>query len=284
MSAYHHKDVIHVESVTLLVQNIKRSLAFYHDILGLHVHELGPHSIGLSADQKTILITLNEDRNALPLGLNLGLYHYALLVSSRVELAKVVKQLKDKHYPLTGASDHGVSEAIYLDDPDGHGIEIYVDRPSDVWPKDKGNITMFTKSLDFNSLMSTLEVDKGDYQIDPMMIMGHLHLHVAHLKDAKHFFVDALGFQLVMHYGQSAMFISDEGYHHHIGLNTWQGDAQLTLEKQVGLKSYVLSIPKAKYPALMRRLTDHHVTAIKDQETIYILDPLNQKIILSIKE
>ena len=148
--------------VHLKVADLERSVKFYKEILGFELMaRMGNSAAFLSAGGYHHHIGLNTwesaNGNPPPQG-STGLYHFAILVSSRKELARVFKRLKEKNYPIEGASDHGVSEALYLHDPDGNGIEIYADRPRSKWPKDaKGDIEMYTKSLDINSLMKELE-------------------------------------------------------------------------------------------------------------------------------
>jgi len=283
MYKFHNKDTMHFKSLTLLIQDMRRSLAFYVDILGLHLLTQNAHEVLLTADGINPLIQLIEDRNALPIDITQGLYHFALLLPNRGALALVIKQLRDKHYPISGASDHGVSEAIYLDDPDGNGIEIYRDLDESLWPTENGNMTMFTNALNVPAVMAELPKNQS-YQVDSNMILGHLHFHVASLKDAENFYSKALGFDMVLTYMKSAIFISNKGYHHHLGLNIWNGDAPLNKVKQVGLKSYVLFVPKNDYPAFVRRLTDHRISLITDGDIKYIKDILNQRIILEVSK
>ncbi|MCR3905998.1 MAG: VOC family protein [Tenericutes bacterium] len=281
MSKFHTNEVMHIKEITLLIQNMKRSLEFYCDILGFSILNQQQHEVSLTANGKESIITLIEDRASIPQEITLGLYHVAFLLPNRQALASIVKQLNTKRYPLTGASDHGVSEAIYLDDPDGNGIEIYVDKPKTEWPLEKGKITMYTKHLDLDDLM--MHLPKTPYTlINEQTIIGHLHFHVRNLEEAKQFYCGVLGFEIVMYYMKSALFISSFEYHHHIGLNTWVGDAPLSKVKQVGLKSYVLSVPKDQYPLLLRNLTKYGIPLILDGNKKFILDPLNQKIIFEV--
>lgn len=283
MSMYHQHDIMHVKKVTLLVLQLKRSLDFYEHILGLHVLLQDKNIVHLGANDHDVLIELIEDPLAKPLGITQGLYHYALLLPSRAALASVIKRLIDHRYPVTGASDHGVSEAIYLDDPDGHGIELYIDKPREEWPIANGQIDMYTKALDLNPIMGELRPDTTD-AIDPLTIMGHLHLHVPNLKDAEAFYVDVLGFQKVLLYNESALFISDQGYHHHLGLNIWQGPAPLNEPRQIGLKSYTLHVPQSQYLHLLKRLKDAHLSLIEENGSSYIIDPLQQKLIFHFEQ
>ena len=145
--------------VHLKVSNLDKALKFYKDILGFEIStRYGDQAVFLSAGGYHHHIGLNtwhtdSQSKQSPEG-STGLYHFAILLPSRKELAKALKSLIENKYPIDGASDHGVSEAIYLSDPDGNGVELYADRPKKDWPKDiKGNITMYTKPLDLKELL-----------------------------------------------------------------------------------------------------------------------------------
>lgn len=151
--------------VHLTVSNLEKSLEFYHDLLGFDITtRYGDSAVFLSAGGYHHHIGLNtwqgEGVPPQPMGFA-GLYHFAILYPKRVELAKIFKRLIDERYPIEGASDHGVSEAIYLRDPDNIGVELYWDRPKSKWPKDeKGELTMFTHMLDIDDLLSELKPAK----------------------------------------------------------------------------------------------------------------------------
>jgi catechol 2,3-dioxygenase len=272
---------MHIQSATLLIKDLKRSIEFYRDILGFQLIKSESGKATFGADQNHPLLYLIEHRAALPYDLTLGLYHIAYLVPSRRALAEVIFRLKHQRYPVTGASDHGVSEALYLDDPDGNGIEIYRDRDTHEWPIEDGKMTMYTKPMDILDVMRYLP-DQPSLTIHQDTLIGHIHFHVKDLKEAETFFCEVLGFQPVLNYMKSALFISDQGYHHHLGLNTWNGPAPLPKEKQVGLKSYELYVPKDQYPSLLRRLAQHHIPLIVEDESRYIIDILNQKIFFNV--
>lgn len=282
MSIYHNHQTMHFKSVTLLVKDLSRSIEFYERILKFVITYQEKQSIGFGANPKDTIIHLIEDRNAIEQDITLGLYHFAILLPNRTELARVIRQLASSRYPITGASDHGVSEAIYLDDPDGNGIEIYVDKDDHEWPKNNDEISMVTLPLNLQDLM--LNDDQKPYQIiHEQTILGHMHLHVDNLTEASSFYSSALGFKVTQNYMGSALFLSDEGYHHHIGLNTWHQGAPLCKPKQVGLKEMTLYIPKSKYIPFARRLTDMHVSILFDQDHQYIIDPIGIKIVLIIE-
>ncbi|MDD3067744.1 MAG: VOC family protein [Acholeplasmataceae bacterium] len=282
MTNYHNHETMHFTSLTLLVKDLSRSIEFYRDILKLSVTYQDKQKIGFGANHQDTIIHLIEDRNALLQDITLGLYHFALLLPSEKELARTVRQLASSRYPITGASDHGVSLAIYLDDPNGNGIEIYIDQDSSVWPKENDQLQMVTLPLDIDHLMKNDDGLPYD-QISDQTILGHMHLHVNSLDEANHFYHQAIGFEITQTYMESALFLSDQGYHHHIGLNTWQKGAPICKPKQVGLKEMSLYIPKSKYIAFARRLTDQHVPIFSEQNIQYIIDPVNIKIILLIE-
>jgi catechol 2,3-dioxygenase len=269
----HNPNIMHVKRVILRIQDIKKSLVFYQDILGLTVVDQINNITSLGTTNKNVLIELVEEPDAIPMGITQGLYHYALLLPSRKDLAHVIQRLINKKYPISGASDHGVSEAIYLNDPDGHGIEIYRDRMPSEWPKVNDQITMFTEAMDIEGVMSLIDPTVS-YQFPEGTIMGHLHLHVKSLEQASQFFIDTLGFQIVLAYGSSALFISDQGYHHHIGLNTWQRNAPYVKEHQIGLISYVISLSNEKFNEIKGK-TD---AITYDNDMPMMIDPLGQRI------
>ncbi len=283
MSMYHDSKSMHIQSATLLIRDLKRSIEFYRDILGFRLIENESGKASFGANDHQVILQLIEHRAALPFDLTLGLYHIAYLVPGRTQLAEVIYRLKTKKYPVTGASDHGVSEALYLDDPDGNGIEIYCDRDSKDWPLENGQLTMYTKQMDILDVMRHLPTEPA-LSMHPDTQIGHMHFHVKELKEAEVFYCDVLGFKPVLNFMKSALFISDQGYHHHLGLNIWNGPAPLPKEKQVGLKSYVLYVPKEQYPNLLRRLSNHHIPLIVDDEKRYIVDLLNQRIYFHVEQ
>jgi catechol 2,3-dioxygenase len=209
--------------VRLVVRDLGRSLRYYQERIGLRLLRREDGAAALGADQD-VLLTLVEQPDALPVQRGrTGLYHFALLTPDRVALSRVLNHLLATQTPIDGASDHGVSEALYLSDPDGHGIEIYRDRPRREWPFVKGSLGMTTDPLDVRGLVAADRTRAPWEGIDPHTVMGHVHLHVADLAAAEHFYVDLLGLDLMQRFGGQAAFVSAGGYHHHLGLNTWAG-------------------------------------------------------------
>ena len=210
-------------AVHLTVTDLERSLRFYQGAVGLRVHERDATRATLGAGGDD-LVELVEEPSARPMGRHAGLFHLALLFESRDDLAHAALRLAATSTPLTGASDHGVSEALYLRDPDGNGVELYADRPRSSWPPPSGSdrIGMFTAALDLDGLLGLVAGQKARPHAGSGLIVGHVHLTVNDIDEALHFYRDVLGFDLVADIG-SARFLSAGGYHHHVGANVWQG-------------------------------------------------------------
>ena len=209
--------------VALSVADLGRSLAYYQQGIGLQLHrrENGTAYLGVGSDD---LLVLQEKPGAQPQRRAAGLYHFALLLPSRRELARTLQHLQTSGTPIGGASDHAVSEALYLTDPDGHGIEIYRDRPRDEWEYPNNALKMTVEPFDVAGVMGALEEGESSWMgLHSDTIMGHVHLHVSHLPAAEHFYGELLGFGRMARYGQQASFLAYNGYHHHLGVNTWAG-------------------------------------------------------------
>ncbi|MCL1632591.1 VOC family protein, partial [Sporolactobacillus sp. CPB3-1] len=197
----------YVDRVDLYVKNVQRSKDFYTKMLGLSLLTEEANLITFTANGLSPLITIEQKDGALPLEKrSAGLYHFALLVPTRKDLAAIAAHLMKEGYPLVGGADHAVSEALYLEDPDGNGIEIYRDRSSDSWQWENGRVFMPTEALDEHLLD---EWDRAPWKrIAVGTKMGHLHLQVADIKETEKFYLDGLGFDLVAQYGPWADFIS----------------------------------------------------------------------------
>jgi catechol 2,3-dioxygenase len=209
-------------AVHLTVADLDRSLSYYDQALGLRLHarEDGRAALGTGGED---LLVLFEEPGARPARGHTGLYHYALLVPERADLARFLAHAARERVPLVGLSDHFVSEAIYLSDPDEHGIEVYWDRPREVW---EGKVAqrMTTLPLDTRSLLGVLG-DPAAAPFDglaPGTVMGHVHLRVAEIAPTIAFYRDVVGFGLMAAIGRQAAFLSAGGYHHHLGANTWE--------------------------------------------------------------
>jgi len=200
------------------------------------------------------LLVLREDRAAVAAGRHAGLYHFALLHPSRLELARAAQRLAVTRTPIEGASDHGISEAIYLPDPDGNGIELAADRPREAWP-DLANPNRGggPRPLDMEALLATIAGEQPRSEAGPGLAVGHVHLHVGDLERGLAFYRDVLGFELVMFFPGQAAFVSAGGYHHHLGFNTWRGEGVPPAPAgRVGLRHWTVVLDDLEEVAAVR--------------------------------
>jgi catechol 2,3-dioxygenase len=214
---------LRIDSVELAVSDLSRSADFYERVLGLPLIDRDEHTARLGADPERpalVLSNISTPTSAPPR--STGLYHVAWLHPSRASLADTVRRIAGARWRFDGASDHGVSEALYLSDPDGLGIEIYVDRPREEWrrPADGNGVEMVSLPLDVDDLLAQADAEPGA-AVAPGTHIGHVHLKVADVPRANTFYRDALGFEEQAQI-PSAAFLSAGGYHHHVGLNAWE--------------------------------------------------------------
>jgi catechol 2,3-dioxygenase len=256
-----------VGPVRLNVSDVDRSARFYELATGLRATELDDGAIGLGVDGGSPLIVLHGDPTALALDPRApGLFHLAVLLPGRFELAIALARLAQARIPLTGASDHLVSEALYLSDPDGNGIEIYRDRPRDEWQVHDGVLQMATLPLDLDSLIAELDDhEELSPAAAPGTRIGHVHLQVSNLADAERFYADVLGFEVTVRGYPGALFVSAGGYHHHLGLNTWNSlGSPPPASGAIGLQSFEIVLPSAD--ELERVLARARAAGIETQE------------------
>jgi catechol 2,3-dioxygenase len=235
---------------------LERSLRFYRDLLGFHVTREDASSVGLAAGlsepsdgqiaQTRELIVLEEKtgvRRRPKRPATTGLYHVALLVPTRGELGRSLLGLSEAQYPLRGMSDHAVSESLYLDDPDGNGLEIYADRPREQWPVQNGVVQMTVDPMDVEGVISSAQPMTEPWPGLPGgTIVGHVHFTVSDLERSVVFYRDVIGFEPMMRIPSLAA-VSAGGYHHHINLNTWAGEgAGADSDLVAGLISWELQV------------------------------------------
>jgi catechol 2,3-dioxygenase len=271
-------------AVHLTVSDLSRSLAYYEQSVGLQAldREDGRASLGAGG---TVLLVLVEEGGARPaLGFT-GLYHFALLVAQRRDLAGWLAHAARDRVPLVGLSDHYVSEALYLSDPDGHGIEIYWDRPREVW---EGQVAarMTTVALDVESLLGELD-DPRTVPFDGLpsgTVMGHVHLKVAAIPETVAFYRDALGFGLMARLGDQAAFLGAGGYHHHIGANTWESaGAPPPPPGTAALRHATIVLPDAAArDAVVGRLEQHGHAPDQSGEAPLVRDPAGNALVLAV--
>jgi catechol 2,3-dioxygenase len=278
---------VEVGTVTLKVANLARSLEFYTQLVGLQIFRQDGRNAVLGAGQRPIVL-LEEVPGAAPAVPNAtGLYHAAILFPDRRSLALKIAQLASINYRL-GSSDHLVSEAFYLDDPDRNGLELYRDRPRSEWPRINGQVQMAIDPINFEDFFAEIKPD------DPALNnsvapdgtkLGHMHLRVGSIPDAERFYHGVLGFDIVTQM-PGALFISAGGYHHHIGLNTWQSRGALPpAEPSAGLREFTISLPdQAELDRLTEQIRAANVAVQQDDGFATIHDPWQNRIRLVLQE
>lgn len=263
-----------IGAVHLTIADLDASIRFYESHLGFVVHRREEGTATLGPDGGTDLLVLTQCERAPRVRGTTGLYHFAVLVPSRADLGRALRRLVETETVMQGAADHGVSEALYLADVDGNGIEIYRDRPRAEWPRVNGQLRMGADAIDFEDLLSAADAASGA-RLSPDTRMGHVHLHVSRLDDAQRFYVDVLGFELMQRYGPSALFVAAGGYHHHIGLNTWAGvGAPPPPPGAIGLKHFDVRLPDAAaLDAVVARLDTARIPTDRDAGGVLVRDP-----------
>lgn len=239
--------------VALAVEDMGTVSRFYTSVIGLEVLEERPNGLLLGPVGGPVILVLQEtDADARPDDAA-GLFHHAIRVPDRGALGAVLRRIQE-HWPLDGASDHGVSEALYLQDPEGNGVEVYRDRPRPEWPRDsQGGVEMYTRALDLEALRRD-----GDETDDlSEATMGHVHLEVTDLGESEGFYADTLGFGVADEWDRrgtlEALFLAAGDYHHHVGLNTWAGRTEPTSGRGLAWFEIVVPDPSAEQ-ALRNRL------------------------------
>jgi catechol 2,3-dioxygenase len=233
-------------SVHLLVHDLARSLAYYQQVLGLSIATRTADRAALGCagcPQPLVHLRAGATSGTARRAERLGLYHFALLVPDRPALGRFLTHLTQNRIPFASA-DHAVSEAVYLWDPDGLGIEVYVDRPRHMWRVDGDELFMTTEPLD----VADVQGSAGDHPwsgMPPGTGVGHMHLHVGNLGEGEAFYHAALGFDKTVWSFPGALFLSAGGYHHHLGINTWAGRVPARRETEPGLLEWEIVVPAA---------------------------------------
>ena len=233
-------------TVRLQVADLARSLDWYRRVLGIRVLDQRPGFAALGAQGDTrAMVELHEHprANPVPRRGRLGLYHYAILLPDRASLGRFARHLAELG-ERAGMSDHRVSEAIYLSDPDGLGIEVYADRPRDVWQQENGQLVMATDPLDVAAVLRAAGTEPWA-GLPSGTVIGHVHLYVGDLEQAAQFYHAGLGLDKVVWGYPGALFMSAGGYHHHLGTNTWAAGAVPAGPDDARLIEWELVLPSA---------------------------------------
>jgi catechol 2,3-dioxygenase len=230
---------LRLKGLTLRVKTLEKQLEFYRDLLGFQViGSNGNQTVLALAGNHFTLTLVHEPSAPLRPQSTLGLYHFALLLPNKKSLAAIIRKLLEVRYPnFQGASDHLVSEAFYLSDPEGNGIELYRDRLRSEWPYRDGKLAMGSEAIDLEAFLQ--EASESNF-LDPETAFGHLHLHVANLDEAEGFYKD-LGLEVTQGDYPGARFLAADSYHHHIGTNLW-ARGRTAPEHSTGLLGYQIAI------------------------------------------
>jgi catechol 2,3-dioxygenase len=231
---------LHIGCVGLVVRDLDRLTTYYRDLLGLTVQRTGQGAT-LGVDSVPLLELIHQP-DALPDDqCEAGLYHTAFLMPTRADLARWILHVAQNRVPITGASDHDVSEAIYLDDPEGNGVEVYSDRPRAQWRRDGDTIFQKTDPLDIDAIIGEIDPATATYPGAPGGLrVGHIHLRVGNVAGAEEFYCGALGLDVTRR-RHGASFMSSGGYHHHVAANTWHSnDAGRRSGKRTGLDWFTI--------------------------------------------
>ncbi len=274
-----------VGAVTLKVADLDAMTDYYARGVGLSVLDqaggrvrLGRQNVTSVVLEHTPLLT-HAPTNAA------GLFHTAILFDQQPDLAAAVYSVA-RHFPgsFTGSSDHVVSKALYFDDPEGNGVELYWDRPRDQWQWDAGQVRIDTLPLDPNAFLTDNLTEAGVSDPgDGAAAVGHVHLKVGDIATARHFYVDTVGFEVTKEYGTQALFVAAGQYHHHLGMNTWQSRGARDRSPALGLGEVSIELPTAtERSALAARLGDRHIPVRDDGHTLCFDDPWKNEIRVSV--
>jgi catechol 2,3-dioxygenase len=257
---------------------------FYRQAIGLAEVESDGGIIRLGAggsDDGIVELIGEPEAPPRPRGTS-GLFHLAILVPGRADLARALQRVAEAGWRLSGASDHLVSEALYLSDPEGNGIELYRDRPREEWPVRDGKLQMDTLPLDLDGVLGALRREDADAPMPAGTRIGHVHLNVGDLAAAEAFYSGALGFDVTVRGYPGALFVSAGGYHHHLGLNTWAGEgATPPPAGSRGLRQFEIVLPgEAQVSAEEGRLREAGFEPAREDGEVRVTDPSGNGVVL----
>lgn len=271
--------------VSLTVAKLERSIRFYTEAIGLRVlRRAGSEAVLGTADAP--LLALREQPGALPWMIDrmTGLYHLAILTPTRADLGRWVAHYLDTEYPPPGQGDHIVSEALYLRDPDGHGIEVYADRPREGWEWNGGQVRMGGGPVDVRGLMAEGRASGTPWSGMPSgTILGHVHLQVGDISRAEEFYHEILGFDITARM-PTALFVSAGGYHHHLGLNTWHSEGAAPASPDTAtLQHFTFALPSTEaLAAVEARIRRAGLLFEQKANALLVRDPWQNLVVLHV--
>jgi catechol 2,3-dioxygenase len=274
---------LHIGAVGLVVRDLDLLTRYYQSLLGFALIERSDGVVRLGAGGVTLLELQHRPNAKLDDPATAGLYHTAFLMPTRADHARWILHIARNRIPITGASDHGVSEAFYLDDPEGNGIEVYNDRPKERWQRENSLIVMQTKQLDIEAIVREVEPATTSYPAAPAGLrIGHIHLRVGNVTKAEEFYRGAIGLDLTRRRG-GATFMSSGGYHHHVGANVWHSDGAGPPERdRAGLAWFSLeAADDAAHAALAARLRSENAPLEATANGLETADPWGTRIRLA---
>lgn len=274
----------HIGLVALKVADLENMTNFYTQVIGLHILSQTTTQTSLGVLDGQPLLILEKIDHPLPLTRRTGLYHVAFLVPNRGALGEALRHYLTIDAPLVGASDHGYSEALYLTDPEGNGIEVYRDKPMSEWDiRENGEIHGITIEMDAQGVVAAATKEWQGFSEET--IIGHVHLKVADLEKTETFFTDVLGFALKSNFGRQAKFFAAGTYHHHIGSNIWMGEHVPAMqEHDLGLSYFSFVVPsRQELERLRTQLTEKNIPYQHEKTALWLVDPNGITIKIDVK-
>ncbi len=272
---FHMPGEASLTGLALRVRDLARLRRFYVESLGLRVQPGGPDRVEVEPEGRAFRLQLVGDPHApLPPHPSVGLYHFALLLPDRAALAAVARRLLEAEWAFEGASDHGVSEALYLKDPEGNGIELYRDRPAGEWPHRNGELAMISQALDVPALLAEAPESTP---IHPATRLGHIHLSVDDLHTGEQFYSTGLGLNVTQRSYPGALFLAAGDYHHHVALNTW-AHGRPAAGNATGLSGYAWAVPAGTLDALAGHLEEVRVPYDHQGPAVTLTDPIGIRV------
>lgn len=272
-----------IGKVVLKVANIEKMSQFYSDVIGLTLLEQSVDHARLGVGAQELLV-LEKVSDPLPLTRKTGLFHTAFLLPSRKDLGNMLIHYLEAKAPLDGASDHGYSEALYLTDPEGNGIEVYRDKPMSEWDiRADGEIVGVTIEMDAQGVLGAADRSQTTFPVGTTV--GHVHLKVADLAKTEEFYTEVLGMRLTSDFGSQAKFFAAGSYHHHIGSNIWMGRNVPAMEEQdLGLAYFTIVLPALAFSTLRSHLKASGVSyELETDSRLHLTDPNGINLIIERK-